>query len=405
MKKIFDAGEIELADLHGDPSRVLEIQQKVKELLSANTNRQRRESLKQEIIEKKAWALPGLINSTITWMKKFEGDKELHHLISGVMASTAEDNDAASRLIFQAGVVENPFPVPRAIAIKTLENLKWKPSAEDKATTRKYIRRVEKDRGKDLLLDLYSILLMTDDTQDMKIVLETCCDWIATEEGGKLLVRLINAFPNDVEIIIVEICDDLRKKGKYSDKDIANMLVRNLQPILVKRVVDETLVKITIRALPGNPPRHRVVEYLWRDAVKELHKNNEEWNWSIESVESGVYHAGKGLKDSQVRETLYRYWFQALNPLDKSSQERIYNAAKREEGNHEDEDWAIAAIVEMFYMSTQKKNRNAKQSLQEIEKKYPIRYDRAKDTFESIGPARPSDGIESIDKGSGLGKG
>jgi len=401
MKKIFDAGEVELADLHGDPSRVFEIQQKVTELLSAN--RQRREALKQEIIEKNAWALPGLINSSITWMKKFEGDKELQNLMSDMMVSISKDNDAASRLIFQAGVIENPFPAPREIAINALEKLNWKPSPKDTETIRK---QSKKNLDNDFLLDIYSIILMTGDTQDMKTVINTCCDWVATEEGGKLLARLINAFPNDAETILVAICDDLRKKGKFSDKDVANMLVGNLQPILVKWVVGETLINITIRALPGNPPRHTVVEFLWRDAVKELRKNKEVWNSSIESVESAVYNAGKDLKDSQVRETLYRYWFQALKPLDKSSQERIYNAAKREEGNHEDEDWAIAATAQIYYMSKQEKNRNATQSLQEVQEKYPTRYDRAEDKSGNIRQKRPSVGIEKIGTvDSDLGKG
>ncbi|GEM_PF-2502832 len=401
MKKIFEAGEIELADLHGDPSRVLEIQQKVKELLS--TNRQRREVLKQEIIEKGAWALPGLINSTYTWMKKVESDKELRNLMSDMMVSVAKDNDAASRLIFQAGVIENPFPAPRAIAINALEKLNWKPNPDDTANLREHVKRAEKNLDNAAVLDFYSIILMTGDTQDMETVLVKCRDWVTKEDGGNLFARLIKAFPNDVETIVVSICDDLRKKRKYKDSLVAEMLVGNLKPIPVKWIVNGTLINISIRALPGKPPRHTVVEFLWRDVVKELCSNHGIWDSSIESVESAVYTSGKNLRDSQVKETLYRYWFQSLNLSDKSSQERIYNAAKHEEDY--DEDWGIAATAVIFRMSTREKNHNAKQSLQEIEERYPIRYERAKEKFQNIGSKGPSDGVEIIDEISGLGKG
>ena len=64
MKKVFDPGEIELADPRGDPNRVIEIQKKIKELLEANSQRQA--GILDEIKDEGAWAIPGLLNARMS---------------------------------------------------------------------------------------------------------------------------------------------------------------------------------------------------------------------------------------------------------------------------------------------------------------------------------------------------
>lgn len=388
MKKIFEQVDF-------DPNRVVEIQKKVKDLLRAP--RQRREEIKQEIAKEGAGALPGLINSTYVWMNEFETDKPMQLLVAGMMASAAKDNDDAHRLIFQAGILENPFPAPRTIAIDALEKIHWKPNNDDIVKTKEKIKSAQKIHDDLALLDLYSVVMMAGEKNDMKEILSKCCEWIETTKAGELLPRLIKAFPNEIEAIITEICADLRRKGgdKYKNKSIAKAIVGSLRPIPAEWVANGTLTKITIAvAKQGNPPRHTVIEYLWQDAVADFHNANlEKWHSSLEAMESSINTSGISTKDERVSKTLYRYWFRAIGSLkDSPSHARIYHAATHEQKGNIFEDWAIEAACQLFFMQ---KNPETKGYLQEIEEKYPERYEMAEEQYERInsGPGKTNGAV------------
>ncbi len=398
MKKIFEPGELELADLGGDPNRVVEIQNKVKLLLSGN--RQRREEIKQEIAKEDAWALPGLINATYVYMNDFDDNPPLQNLISEMMASAAKDNISAHRLILQVGILENPFETPRKIALDALEKLPWKLNREDLDKTKRRIKSAEKIHDDLAVMDLYSVMLMTGKEDDLKEILSKCCEWIETAKAGDLLPRLTKAFPNEIETIITVICDDLRRKDEYRNGDIAEHLVESLRPVPPEWITNGLLIRTSIAVLKqGNPPRHTVIEYLWRDAIEDFYKVNHENHDYFETLASNIYTAGKDINDENVRKTLFRYWFLALGSLkDSYLHEIIYHAAADERNDKISDSWAIEATGELFFMG---RNQKAQSYLQEVKENYPKRYEMAQEKYERMHGSSKTRGMDYSESGSG----
>jgi len=371
MNKVFEPGEMEI-DIQSDPNRVIEIQEKVREFLDAN--RQRQEGIRQELLEKGAWALPGLINSTYVWMNRLEGDKNIQETLSSLMADLAKDNEAAENLLAKAGVLENPFDIPRSIAGLALVKLDWKPNPEMLRLAKKEIDRQKKLDNIPSVLDLYRILLRSGIESELSGALNECKHWIESSlsSAGPLLLILVQSYPNHVEKILTEII--LAIQEDYKNHSIANMLVESLQPIPTEWLSKNILVRVSAKVLDEcEPPRHTVIEYLWTGAVQDFKRLSPEiWAQQISKTGEEIQKISKKHTDDTA-ESLSRYWFEALAKTGES--QPIIEAAFSD-----DEFWGAAAALQLCFGE---EDRNPKvkaifaQALKDLEVKNEWRYKSA----------------------------
>lgn len=374
MNKVFEPGAVELADPRGDPSRAIEIQQKVEELLGAN--RQRQAGLRREILEQGAWALPGLINATYVWMNRLEGEQS-QEMLADLMAQLAQDNAAAVDLLFRAGILETPFAVPRSIARCALEKLNWQPSEKN---AQQIAHRISESKTLDdiqTVLDLYALLLGTGSEKGLAEALELCKNWIrrSLDQAGDLLALLTHFFPSHAERILVEVI--LAAKGAheeaFKDENIAKALLdpirsyspaKSLPPIWLEEGV---LLRVSVQVLREiSPPRHTTVEYLWMYAVEDYKdKKPQSWQEILETV-------GKQVQQEN-HETVCRYWFRALDEVN----EIAYLA---QQARVRTETYGAMAALQLFFC----RDKRAKQALGDLQKENPTRFARAEDLYDRL---------------------
>lgn len=383
MKKVFEPGEVELADPRGDPNRVITIQTKIKELLEANIQRQ--EGIFEELREEGAWALPGLLNSTYVWMNYFEENKPAQTLMAKILAELAKDNDSAISLLFDSGVLENPFKIPREIVLQALDELQWIPSKEQVEEINAQIRHQRKTEDIEGQLLSYKMLARSGDKKAFNTMLEQCQKWAEQnmKSGAELLGLLVKYYPESK----VEILSDVitATKYKYKDKDLANLLIESLQPIPSEWWTDSTIINVSINVLTElSPPRHTAIEYLWTSAALDTKRNSTQfWMTNFENVNNLIIEAVE-LLDDDIVETISRYWFQSLGK-DAYNFDIIVKSAFSES-----EPWGTSAASQLFFIrgGEHEKNRKNKDGVEGAISKLmldnPSRYDRAEANYNTI---------------------
>jgi hypothetical protein len=380
--KVFEPTEIELADSRGDPSRVVEIQKLVDELLKAN--RQRQEGIKQAIREEGAWALPGLINATTVWMSKLD-NQPAQQLLAGLMTDVSRDNEAATKLLFQTGVIGTPFPIPREVALSALDGLNWRPTPEDVQKLRQAILRARQSDDAVTLLHLYRLLLRSGEEQDRRAATEQCKDFVQRRltQAGDLLALLVNAYPDQIASILTTII--LNAKAERREEPLAISLTEPLRPIPTEWLTNNILVQASVDILRQlTPPRHTTLEYLWMAAVRDGKRQlAQEWSAAINAI-------GQTVQATQ-NPTLYRYWFRALD----GANEIDYLIRQAQGGS---EQWSILAVVELFFLA--KRNQIAKRSLVEIRSNHVVAYERAEQMYEELQSKAKDQGVVHVDHGT-----
>jgi len=370
MDRLFEPGALELADPHGDPSRVIEVQQQVQELLEAN--RQRREGIRQELIQRGAWALPGLMNATYVWMNELESSPPDQDLLSSMMADLAADNPAAAELLFRYGILETPFSTPRSIARKALRRIDWKPTAADLQDLRETLNRYRQLEGTQTVIDLYDVLLSACQEDDFREALDLCKLWArqSMKPAGELMALLIKLFPERASEILVEVF--LAVKDKYKDKNLAELLLQSLRDsIPVAWLREGVLLQVSRDVLPNTvSKRHTAVEYLWVYAVQNCRDQAPEvWQELLHELDNQV----RQQDDAEV----YRYWFEAMGRADE-----VEYLAQQAQADTRDEQWGIRAACQLLFL--QRYHRLAKQALEDLKRESPARYERASRLFETI---------------------
>jgi len=379
MNRVFQPGA---GDLGIDPNQTIEIQQKVKELLEAN--RQRQQGLKQEIQERGAWALPGLINATYVWMNQLE-DESSQEMIAVLMARLAQDNPAAVDLLFRDGVLGAPFPIPQSIARRALERLDWKPHGKDAQRLKREIASYKELDDTQTMLDLYALLLRTGSERDFSSALGQCEDWArrSLKQSGDLLALLTRLSPSQAEKILTNII--LTVKDKYNDENIAKALLTPLRPILPAWLQDGVLLRVSVSVLRQvRTHRHTTVEYLWMYATEDCQsKNLQLWQELL------------GILGDQIQqertETLYRYWFRAVGEVNEMDYIVKQTRAKADL-------WGTMAALQLFF---QRRSGLAKQALKDLEIENSVRYNHAKDKYDWITKPEHRKHKRKLDEGEG----
>lgn len=374
MIKVFEPGEIELADPRGDPNRVIEIQQKVQELLEAN--RQRREGVKQEILDQGAWALPGLINATFVWMNRLESE-QTQVMLATLMAELAQGNLAAIDLLFRVGALETPFAIPRSIARRALEQLAWKPTDKNLQQLEQQIRLYDIPS----MLDLYALSLRTGKERELSTALNECRQWAKgrLKQSGDLLALLIRSHPTQAERIMTQVI--LAVQDEYKDENVADILVRPLCPIPGAWLQEGILLRVSNQVLHQvRTHRHTTVEYLWIHAVQDWKKESPRlWQDYLHSF-------GDQIKRNAIEpESIYRYWFRALHAVN----EMDYIIEQAQDKN---EDWGTMAALDLLFLSRRQtrqprqseQSKQAAQALGDLESDNPERFRHASELFNRL---------------------
>jgi len=373
VDKIFEPGAVELAGPRGDPNRAIEIQQKVEELLGAN--RQRQAGLRREILEQGAWALPGLINATYVWMNRLEGEQS-QKMLADLMAQLAQDNTAAVDLLFRAGILETPFAVPRSIARRALENLKWEPSKNDARQITDRISESNKLDDIQAVLDLYALLLGIRSEDGFNGALELCKKWIRRplKQAGDLLALLTRWFPSRAERILTEVI--LATKDARKDRSTAEALLDPLRPIPPTWLQEGVLLRVSVDVLRQiRTHRHTTIEYLWIYAAESCKRENPQlWQEILESLGEQVQQEGTP--------DICRYWFRAVCEVNEVGYTDQQARGKNEQ-------WGTIAALQLFFR--QSRNKQARQALKDLRAENLDRYNRASELYESITSGQPPD--------------
>ena len=390
MKKVFEPGEVELADPRGDPNRVIAIQTKIKELLEAN--RQRQVGILSEILEEGAWALPGLLNATYVWMNQFEENKPAQKVMAEIFAELAKENDAAVALLVDSGVLENPFKTPREIVLQALEELNWKPSSEQIAKINAQIQHQKNSEDIEGLLLSYQLLARSSDNNAFNTMLKQCTDWAAQGmvSGATLLELLVKYYPESALKTLTDVF--IATKSSYrKNKKLADKLIEAIPPIPPGWWLDSTIVNISIKVLNAcTPPRHKALEYFFIKAAQDAKRTLPQfWTVNSEKVNMVVFEATESLNDD-IAKTISRYWFEALGNVSDNF-EIIIDAALSEF-----EPWGTSAAQELFFLrGEQSKNRKYKgvveEALNRLMSENNSRYDRAEAEYNSISSKPPDE--------------
>ena len=401
MKKVFEPGEVELADPRGDPNRVIDIQKKIKELLE--TNAQRQQGIIDEIKEEGAWALPGLLNSTYVWTNNFEDNKPAQKTMAGILADVARENDLAEALLFEFGVLENPFKTSREIAMHALEVLNWKPSSAQIATVNIKIQEQKKLDDIEGLMLSYQVLARSGDKNIFNSMLKQCMDWsvLNTGDAASLLGLLVKYYPEFAVDTLSNVF--VATKRMYREKKLAEYLVKAIRPIPSKWWLDSTIVNISIKVLAECiPPRHTCVEYLWKYAAQDAKNEDAQfWTENKGKVNTLLFHATEHLNED-ISETITRYWFQSLGNIP-NAYDLLVEAALSEF-----EPWGTSAALQLFFLQgEQGKNRKHKDlvetALNRLMSENSSRYERAESKYESISSKNKDDTeIKPTSKAAGL---
>jgi hypothetical protein len=385
MKKVFEPGEVELADPRGDPNRVIDIQKKIKELLEANPQRQA--GIIDEIREEGAWALPGLLNATYVWMNHFENNKPAQKIMAKILAELAKENDSAVTLLVDSGVLENPFKTPREIALQALEELNWNPSLEQIAKINSQIQSQKKSEDIEGILLSYHLLARSGDEKTFNSMLKQCTDWSVQNTGDAaiLLGLLVKYYPESAIKTLSNVF--IATKNMYKEKKLAAMLVEAIRPIPPSWWLDFTIINISINVLNEcNPPRHTGIEYLFKNAAQDAKQNLPQfWAINSEKVNTLLFEATKSLNDD-IAKTITRYWFQSLGSVTNNF-DLIVDAALSEF-----EPWGTSAALQLFFLrgehGKERKNKDIKGAVEEALNKLvsenDSRYNRAEADYSNI---------------------
>ncbi|MFW6082965.1 MAG: hypothetical protein ACOC8C_02815 [Chloroflexota bacterium] len=370
MQKLFEPGAVELADPRGDPNRVIEVQEAVEKLLRAN--QQRREGIRQELLEQGAWALPGLINATYVWMNDLRQSPHDQDALASLIAELAGDNPAAADLLFRYGILETPFSTPRSIAQKALKEIDWRPSDEDRRKLKKTLDRYRRLEDHQTVVELYDVLLSVHQMDDFSEALDVCKSWArkSLEPAGDLLKLLVQWFPEQATQVFTEVFVAI--KDKYRDKNLARMLLDPLRYGLPTSWLQQGgLLEVSEDVLPHTRSgRHTAVEYLWEYAVCYCRKLKPGlWPDLFDRLHEQVL--------EQSNADIYRYWFEALGKAGE-----IEYVARQAQADAGDETWGIQAALQLLFL--ERSYPSARQALKDLQVDRPSRYDHAARKFEEI---------------------
>ena len=204
--------------------------------------------------------------------------------------------------------------------------------------------------------------------------------------SGDLLALLVKQFPERAEQALSQVF--LAVRDFYSDEDVADMLLSRLRPIPPVWLEEGVLLKVSLTVLRQmTSSRHTTVEYLWINAARD-YKQKKSNSWPTIMKE-----ASEAVQKSQM-ETLYRYWFRAL--ADVAEIAYIQQLARADDGS-----WGINAILQLIFQ--ERRNRLAKQALQDLKEEYPSRYDRASSLYAEI-TGGTGKGREGTQQDTGIGQ-
>jgi hypothetical protein len=382
MRDIFEPDEIAFADSRGDPNQAIEIQKLVKDLFEANPQRQ--EGILDEIVDCGAWAMPGLVNASYVWMDEFKKDSFSRKLVVDQMACLVEKNEAAADLLFRAGILDMTYPIPRKMAAEALLQTSWRPS--DEIIQQIDLRLAVLERSGDIQsvvgLNLFVAQLGLENRFDS--LLRWCCQLVEerSSQAADLLRAIKTSYTQHAEDIldaVVQAVNNAHTKG-YKSQDLAQMTTTALNPIPAAWVEEGALLRVSKRILrTSSPPRNTVIEYLWIDAVKNLHREAPaRWEKHLETIGSEMQAHDDRLPDDPAS-SLYRYWFRAVGNLNEV--EYISNQARSD-----DELWGIEAMTQLFFVAGgySRASAQARQALSDLSSELVQRYQIAEDRYQRL---------------------
>ncbi len=375
MNRIFEPLELDLGDARLLPNRVIEVQEKIEELLSPRTNLHRREALVEDLCSQKAWVLPGLVNATMVFADRLDSKKNFDEL-ARILSTIAKDNPAAINLLLKSGIYQNPFYKSRAVIVESLRQLKWQP--DDEKPFKKLLKTLKDD---DLwILDLYRLYLRSKSENAYREGINLCEEWfrIPKDVAKDLFQELLINYPEKagdiisrVFLAVTEISEGARKEKEYSTKVVGYIP----HDIAIKIVKQGVLTKISKDVLEDMyVPRHKAIETLWVYSISELSKNNPQFE-ELNLIANNIIEQCD-LCSSQVRESIYRYWMQGLGSA--GLIEYLITQIEKDD----DEVYQLQAVIQLFFQ--QQKDKRAKQVLSDLERDNFSLYSKAQENFETI---------------------
>jgi hypothetical protein len=366
MDKVFEPDELELADVQGDPNRVIEVQRDVKDLLQST--RHRAPVMWDKIAACGASALPGVINATFVWMSELEGGQK-REMMAKLIAELARDNPAASGLVFRAGVLESPFDGPRAICSQALQLLNWQPDPPQAEELRRELASASRLDDTARMLDLCGLLFRAGNKRDFDEAQRLCISWVQPHpaEAGQLLRLILDQYPDRTVPLMSAVFG--ATAPKFKDENLARALLAHIDSLACELLADGRMLEISRIALAkARFGRLTVIEYLWVNAVRDCSRRQRaEWDRVLPKISAEL--------QNEDNQNMLRYWFRAVGEAGEI--EYII-----EQTNAEADLFGIAATAQLFYKRG--KEDRARQRLIEIQSENPFRYREAEEQYEGL---------------------
>jgi len=381
MYKVFEMNQSSNFD---DPAKIIEVQQKVRELLEANRFRQ--DEIKKEMAELGPWAVPGLVNSLYVYMHLFKDNSDAQLMIADLISAQAQDNNAAAELIFRTGVVESPFAVSRNVALRALETLEWKPNKEQISLVKSRIKEAQRLGDQIKEVDLNRLLAISGDDQELPGLMEVYRRLMTDQhEFGGMLAMLVQKYPQKAKMIVIDVLQTAEQLYT-KDKNIADHIAKALGPISADQRWLETdmMLEVSQEVLTkknSGSKSHKSLEFVWNEVVKSSKFDNSlQKREFFNTFGQKVQQAGKNIRSEDARFTIYRYWFEAAGRS--GGVDYICDEAFAP-----DDEWGFFAVVQLFFL--EERNSELGNTLQKLKSSRPQRWNNANDLFIRIKSGKP----------------
>jgi hypothetical protein len=317
-------------------------------------------------------------------MSEFGNDPVSRKMVVDHMTYLVGQNQAASDLLFRAGILEMPFPIPRAMASQALMQAGWRPDEKTLQDVDERLAALEKLGDHQSIAGLTLFVARLGLKKQFDPLLRRCCGLIKEQssQASDLLKALKSSYSQRAEEMleaVVQAVNDADNQG-YKSKDLARMVTDSLDPIPGAWVTEGALLRVSQRILEDSwPPRNTVIEFLWVDAVRTLRSESpRQWETLLETIGSEIEASGATLSDNPAS-SLFRYWFEAVGKLN----EIDYLSRQAQSDN---ERWSIAALIQLFFITGgySRASNRAQRALSDLKSKFPQRYRLAESNYEQI---------------------
>jgi len=389
MQKVF---ELDIKEPGGDTHSVIEIQQRVKEMLGLGARDKQREEISKEIQSHGPYALPGVLNATYVFTGRLKGKEQ--KLLAGLLAELVGENQAAREMLLKTGVLEAPFRPTRKTAVLALQQLGDIREEDIERIRLRAWRDADESGDYKAALILYEFLAQHRDDQACSEIRRLAQNLFKghVDIGPRFLDLALRCAPQDSYQILKDVLGEMdRKATKFSSELKETMSIEFVANHLPQILQAANEVK---RGTVGYA--HKGIENLFIGPIALY----------LEGHPDVILETGELVH--RRYKSLYRFWWQGLARRSLLKLETVKQYFKDQTTPPLDE-FTLEGAVQLLFIerdSRGKLKRWALDLLKQLKENRPDQYESALYEFaERQGETVDDPGVDPVEGGSGLTKG